>query len=114
MARGAESRYPCTMQETFPVVWRREGASGSPFAGSLRLSGSDFELEGSRGRQRGSERVSYWEITGTALAADPVERLNGRPTLRIARIGQAALQIACPIGIAGASAIADALAAYIS
>jgi hypothetical protein len=80
------------MSRTYAVTWEEPGIPLR--AGKLELRGSALSLEGST--DSGGEStvlVPYDELVGLRLAPSP-QRLGGRPTLILDRLGQGLLRLA--------------------
>lgn len=81
-------------RRSYAVTWRE--ARGPVRAGKLMLGSRGLRLEGGALRGRLSARtILYGDLAAIETARRPRERLGGRPTLLLKRVGRASLAIAC-------------------
>jgi hypothetical protein len=80
------------MSRTYAVTWEEPGVPLR--AGKLELQGSALSLEGSNdGGGPSTVVVHYDQVVGMRIAASG-QRLGGRPTLILERLGQRILRLA--------------------
>jgi hypothetical protein len=94
------------MRRTYGVVWRD---GGSPLAaGKLELLPRGVRLDG---RDR-SQDISYQELSGVHVGRTAAERINGRPSVVLERIGHMPVTIATVAQSSLVGEIAERLASY--
>jgi hypothetical protein len=110
MARARSSGIVVAMPQSYAVTWQQ--SDDPPRSGKLELRASVLRLEGP---QNGSEAVSvlipYEELLGMRVAPSR-ERIDGRPTLMLDRLGGKILRIASVVQPGVISELADRLAAF--
>jgi hypothetical protein len=78
------------MQTSYAVKWREP--SGGTYLGRLELAPGGLVLEGRNGSDAAVRRtIDLEELHGLRLDESAEERLNGRPTLVLERVGGALL-----------------------
>ena len=94
------------MRRTYGVVWRD---GGSPLAaGKLEFLSRGVRLDG---RDR-SQDISYQELSGVHVGRTATERINGRPSIVLERIGHLPVTIATVAQSSLVGEIAERLASY--
>jgi hypothetical protein len=85
------------MRHSYAVTWQQSG--GPPHSGKLELGATGVSLEGQNGAGQVSLLIPYADLVDVKVASRP-ERLAGRPTLLLDRLGAKAIRIAT-VGSAG-------------
>jgi hypothetical protein len=103
-ASGGHAEDP-RMQRTYGVVWREGGA---PLAtGKLELLPRGLRLEG----RDHTQAIAYNELSGVHVGRTASERINGRPSVVLERLGHVPITIATVAQASLVGEIAERLAA---
>jgi hypothetical protein len=97
------------MTAALAVVWCN-GTTGAPTIGRLEMLPDRLHLEGSRGGKWVTEDVPLTEIARTHIARYARQRIGGRQTLVLDRVGaQGALLIASVFGVGALTELLELL-----
>ena len=76
---------------SYAAIWAE--AEDAPCSGCVALADEGLTLTGSGLRAGEARLVRYADVVGVEVVRDPSLRLNGHPTLRIARRGAPPLRV---------------------